>query len=73
MIERYQLDRFDAEVLGKQTVKNDKHVVVKGDTLYAISKKYNITVDQLKSLNGLQSNDLYVGQVLFVKPIPKDF
>ena len=73
LIERYQLHRFDAEVLGKQTVNNDKHVVVKGDTLYAISKKYNITVDQLKSLNGLQSNDLYVGQVLFVKPIPKDF
>lgn len=73
LIERYQLHKFDAEVLGKQTVSNDKHVVVKGDTLYAISKKYNITVDELKSLNGLENNDLNIGQVLFVKPIPKDF
>ena len=74
LIERYQLYRFDAEVLGKQTtVTNDKHTVVKGDTLYSISKKYNVSVDELKSLNGLENNDLFIGQVLFIKPIPKDF
>ncbi|RAJ14607.1 glucosaminidase domain-containing protein [Olleya aquimaris] len=73
LIERYQLYRFDADVLGKQTTSNDKHTVVKGDTLYSLSKKYNISIDQLKSLNGLENNDLFIGQVLYVKPIPKDF
>lgn len=73
LIERYQLHRFDAEVLGKQLDKNDRHVVVTGDTLYSLSKKYRISIDELKSLNGLDSNDLFVGQVLFVKPMPKDF
>ena len=69
----YQLYRFDAEVLGKEIGNNDKHKVVSGDTLYSISKKYKISVDELKSLNGLDSNNLFVGQVIFVKPLPKDF
>ncbi len=73
LIERYQLDRFDAAVLGKEITVNDKHTVVKGDTLYSISRKYNISVDELKSLNGLQSNDLHIGQKIYIKPIPKDF
>ena len=73
LIERYQLYRFDADVLGKEIGNNDKHTVVSGDTLYSISKKYKISVDEVKSLNGLESNNLFVGQVLFVKPLPKDF
>ena len=35
------------------------HVVKKGETLYRISKKYGITVQQLKDWNGLQSNTIY--------------
>lgn len=42
------------------------YAVQKGDTLYGISKKFNMSVDQLKSLNGLVSNTIYVGQVLKV-------
>lgn len=73
LIERYQLYRFDADVLGKQAANNDKHTVVKGDTLYSISRKYNLSVNELKALNSLENNDLFVGQILFVKPIPKDY
>ena len=40
------------------------HVVVSGDTLYSIAKKYNTTVDEIKSLNNLTSNILSIGQVL---------
>ena len=43
------------------------YLVKKGDTLYAISKMYNLTVDQLKQLNNLQSNALSVGDKLKVK------
>ena len=72
LIERYQLDRFDAEVLGKDTGVNEKHAVVKGDTLYSLSRRYNVSVQELKDLNGLENNDLFEGQMLFVKPLPKD-
>ncbi|WP_452225291.1 glucosaminidase domain-containing protein [Lacinutrix chionoecetis] len=72
LIERYQLYRFDNEVLGVTIDLNDKHTVAAGDTLYSLSRKYNISVPELKNLNGLETNDLFVGQVLFVKPLPKD-
>jgi flagellum-specific peptidoglycan hydrolase FlgJ len=80
LIERYELYKYDAEVLGKKpedaqkvTTHNDRYTVSKGDTLYSVAKKYKITVAKLKSLNGLESNEIFVGQVLFVKPLPKDF
>ncbi|WP_412560709.1 LysM peptidoglycan-binding domain-containing protein [Winogradskyella sp. MIT101101] len=38
--------------------------VSKGDTLYSIAKKNGLSVEQLKSLNGLTSNLIKVGQVL---------
>jgi len=43
------------------------HTVVKGDTLYSISKKHNTTVDALIQLNGLAGNAISIGQVLKVK------
>lgn len=73
IIERYHLYRFDADVLGEQGKINDRHVVVSGDTLYSISKKFKLSVAELKQLNGLNSDNLFVGQVLFVKPLPKDY
>ncbi|AUC83583.1 glucosaminidase domain-containing protein [Lacinutrix sp. Bg11-31] len=72
LIERYQLYRFDNDVLGVESSVNDKHTVVSGDTLFGLSRKYNISVPELKALNSLESSDLFVGQVLFIKPIPKD-
>lgn len=42
------------------------YTVVKGDTLYGIANKYSISVDELKSLNNLTSNTLYIGQQLKV-------
>jgi len=37
-----------------------------GDTLYSIAKRYSMTVTQLKSLNGLASDTIKVGQTLKV-------
>jgi len=42
------------------------HVVALGETLYAISKKYNVTVDEIKQWNNLSSNDVSLGQELKV-------
>lgn len=41
--------------------------VSKGDTLYNISKRNGLTVDELKSLNGLTNNLILVGQILKLK------
>lgn len=43
------------------------HTVAQGDTLWNISQRYDMTVDQLKQLNGLTSNTISIGQRLKVK------
>ena len=47
-------------------VNDDIYVVKKGDTLYSISKKLNISIDTLKALNKLNTNEIYVGQQLIL-------
>ena len=42
------------------------YIVQKGDTLYSIANKFNLTVDKLKELNNLNSNTLTVGQELII-------
>ncbi|HEY2726930.1 MAG TPA: LysM peptidoglycan-binding domain-containing protein, partial [Parafilimonas sp.] len=37
------------------------HVVMKGETLYSISKKYSISVEQIKAWNHLADNNAKVG------------
>lgn len=74
LIERYQLYRFDAEVLGKdyaglpEAVSEDylTYRVRKGDTLYDISRRYYLSVEELMRLNGLQNSSISIGQVLKV-------
>jgi len=40
------------------------YIVQKGDSLYQIAKKYNVTINEIKSLNGLTTNNLSIGQNL---------
>ncbi len=48
------------------------HFVDIGETLYSISKKYAVSVDDLKRWNNLTSNELNVGQQLNVQVSPID-
>lgn len=43
------------------------HLVQKGDTLYSLSKRYDTTVEAIKTLNGLSDNLISVGQKLRVQ------
>ena len=40
------------------------YTVKKGDSLYSIATKYNVTVNDIKKLNNLSSNNLSIGQKL---------
>jgi LysM repeat protein len=42
--------------------------VVKGDTLYSISKRYNLTIEELQRLNDLKGIEIKIGQELYVSP-----
>ncbi|HNU88345.1 MAG TPA: glucosaminidase domain-containing protein [Ferruginibacter sp.] len=42
------------------------HTVEPKEGLYAIARKYNVTVQQLKEWNNLESNDLKIGQEIIV-------
>lgn len=78
IIERYNLDRFDSEVLGKtnrgarrevtvQSNESNYYIVQKGDTLYSISKRNNISVEDLQKINNLSNNNISIGQELILK------
>ncbi len=80
LIERYKLDKYDKEVLGDTYVKYENPVteeqttytVVKGDTLYSISRAHNISVKELQNINGLRDASLSIGQELVVKTKSKN-
>lgn len=59
------------EKITKKSNEVEYHIVKKGDTLFRIAKKYNISVEELKNLNGLNSNKLSKGQKLIVKASDK--
>lgn len=78
IVEKYKLYQYDGQVLGKEEKdfkkvvdKKNQHSVERGDTLYRLSKKYKISVEELKEINGLEGNEIFEGQVLFVKPFDR--
>jgi LysM repeat protein len=50
-----------------EPISKSTHTVAEDETLYSISKKYGITIQQIKDWNYLNSNELKPGQVIFVK------
>ena len=74
LIEQHQLYTYDREVIKqrpdapKESVFiENTHTVQKGDTLYSISRRYLVSVDELKRLNQMRGNIISIGQELTVK------
>lgn len=71
LINRYSLHKYDEEVLGDVYVKYEEEIgdfsiyyVEKGDSMYSISKKFHISINELKALNDLSTTTLSIGQKL---------
>ncbi|TDD94405.1 glucosaminidase domain-containing protein [Flavobacterium cellulosilyticum] len=77
LIERYELYNYDnVEFVGERLANNSNarvynnnrdYKVQQGDTLYSISKKFNLTVDELKQKNNFEDNSIAIGQTIRVK------
>lgn len=77
LIERFELYKYDNEVLSRKYVpiKKDSlvenserlYTIQQGDTLYSLSKKFNLSVEDLKKLNDLSDNAINIGQKIKVK------
>ena len=48
------------------------YIVKKGDSLWSIASKNNTTVDKIKKLNNLSSNNLQIGQILKIRPTSEE-
>lgn len=51
----------------KEDTKAKTYTVTSGDSLWGVARKFDLTIDELKSLNNKQSNELSVGEVLKVR------
>ena len=56
----------------KQQTENIIYVVKPGDTLYNIAKRYNISIDDLKTINNLPNNILQIGTEIII-PSTKNY
>ena len=64
LIERYELYNYDNKVLKK---KNKLYKVKRGDTVYSISKKFNMPVDLIIKMNNIKDYELSVGETIIIK------
>ena len=71
LIERLNLKRFDR--YAKNNLKKDSNKrelffyrVAKGDTLFSISKKFNIEIKRIVKMNQINGNKIYIGQELII-------
>tara|TARA_R110002074_G_scaffold104764_2_gene226269 strand:- start:4724 stop:5560 length:837 start_codon:yes stop_codon:yes gene_type:complete len=75
LIDKYGLHKYDKQIKNAGyentsivATESDKiHTVEKGDTLYSLSRKYYMSVDDIMQLNNLRSSDLSIGQRIKVK------
>jgi len=70
----YQIELYDTPVtvtasaptvteVSYPTISNN-HTVIKGDTLYSISKRYGVSLTELRGANNISGNTISIGQVL---------
>jgi len=59
--------QMKASTTSKAMVISKGHVVAKGETLYGIAQSYSMTVEELKKMNNLSVDTIFIGQNLEVR------
>ena len=72
LIHKYELHKYDripkrGSKIEEKIASQECYTVQKGDTLYSIARKHNITVKEIKKANGLVDNTISIGQDLRIK------
>lgn len=77
LIERFELYKYDNEVLNRDFKPVNKEVILaqggdyytiqQGDTLYSLSKRFKLTVEDLKKLNNMSDTTISIGQQIKIK------
>jgi len=57
----------DRKIDAPPVIAGDKYIVQQGDTLYNISKRFGLTVDELKGLNNMVDSNIKLGQEIKIK------
>lgn len=60
------IKKASAEIGKRPSGESESYVVQKGDSLYSISKRAGIPVEEIKKMNRLQSTTLKIGQILLL-------
>jgi len=60
------IGKANQDSIAQATPGNKLYTVQTGDTLYNISKRFGLTVDELKTLNSMADNNIKIGQQLVV-------
>jgi len=71
LIERYNLNKYD-DVAAQEpetttASKSNNYTIKKGDTLYSVARKFNLSISDLMDLNNMSDTALNIGQQLIVK------
>lgn len=69
---KHQPVEYNQIIFGQNNPKNTiTHIVKKGETLYQISKKYSLQIDDLRKYNELKTDQVALGQELKLVETPK--
>ncbi|ONK81955.1 uncharacterized protein A4U43_C01F34630 [Asparagus officinalis] len=60
-VEGDQLERRGLSSISARTVE-----IVKGDTLWGLSRKYGVTIEAIKGANGITGDKIYAGKKLVI-------
>jgi LysM repeat protein len=67
VIPEKEIDFFDDDLLDPQVVKKElkyNHIVQSGETLSKIAKRNHVSIESIKKINGLKTNQIIAGQKL---------
>lgn len=50
----------------RKTIKRENYIIKEGDTLWKISRRFNISVKDLKTINKMKDDEIYAGDVVAI-------